>query len=563
MEKKYKSMSPEQRMAAADADCDEILNRSFRKDAVPIALRDESYELLAKVGLGEVKHVSWQETGFCPDNRSRSGIIKAKVSERQTNFYNSGVSKLELSKAVSVGRVPGEQGDKDENDNIRAAEASGDILAPVAPKSLTQFSLTCNHSTQAIKGVIGGCAHPDTKTFPNGKLNQHDFIRKQPRVEPLLPGIEWFQIHHIVYQKKPQLIKLIIETDNITNLISTEDISSTLFLKCHAASQDVFKDKSHKDLSVDDKWSVTQSRVLRSELGKEADVRIYCEFTRHWCGEQENPYILKEYDEFCRSQMAEHLRDIQSAMVEKLTKADFGTGQGALWRGATLKMAADNREKPVGTSDVGIMSNKKTIPLILKANQHMAEARNVLADAMKAPCVDTHELKVARDRLDQRLWKLVMSRSSDYQTMSEICYEFMTEVGELLGVEAYYPEVWKSSAKAKGKAKAKGAKRAFSEVSKDGPSLMQLHQLLADKGCVVGALCIYSNNDLPYEVTAINKEGVKLRGTHMKESLYGDKHEILVAHMDLGKQCKAFFKKQDRDCFCVCFFFMWPYGGGG
>ena len=86
MEKKYKSMSPEQRMAAADADCDEILNRSFRKDAVPIALRDESYELLAKVGLGEVKHVSWQETGFCPDNRSRSGIIKAKVSERQTNF---------------------------------------------------------------------------------------------------------------------------------------------------------------------------------------------------------------------------------------------------------------------------------------------------------------------------------------------------------------------------------------------------------------------------------------------------------------------------------------------
>ena len=169
------------------------------------------------------------------------------------------------------------------------------------------------------------------------------------------------------------------------------------------------------------------------------------------------------------------------------------------------------------------------------------------------------------DRLDQRLWKLVMSRSTDYQTMSEICYEFMSEVGKILGVEAYYPEVWKSAAKAKGKAKAKGgSKRAFSEVSKDGPSLVQLHQLLADKGCVVGALCIYSNNDLPYEVTAINKEGVKLRGTHMKESLYGDKHEILVAHMDLGTQCKAFFKKQDRDCFCVfCFFSMWPHGGGG
>ena len=267
------------------------------------------------------------ETGCHPWNRSSSAIVPAKVAEKVTNFYKVGLSLLECSKAVAVGRARGPAGDAREAANIEIAKQSEGILAAVAQGSLSQFSITCNHTSQAVRVVICEAQHCDPEIAPTGAISR-GLLEQRDAVlaKTIRHGLDWLWIDPIVEEKIPALIRLIIEADNIPHAIAAKDTSGTLLWKCYEAIHEVFNDKELSDMSDKDKWSFIEAKVLRSEMGRESDVAHYLEFTKLWAGGVKDPFVLRELDEFTKG--LSKVRDFQAQMIGKLAKLNLGAGQG-------------------------------------------------------------------------------------------------------------------------------------------------------------------------------------------------------------------------------------------
>ena len=180
MNPKYGPMSIEERLRAAEADLKSIIGRSRKNGASMVSLRDESYAVLGSYGLAQVKRCGWMDTGFHPWDRSKSAIVPAKVHDKIANFYQVGLSFLECSKAVSVGRPSGSAGDKHEEKNIEVTTRCEGILAQVKPGSLNQFSLTCNHTCQAVRAAMAEVRHQDTTIAPNWVINRWLLEQRDP-----------------------------------------------------------------------------------------------------------------------------------------------------------------------------------------------------------------------------------------------------------------------------------------------------------------------------------------------------------------------------------------------
>ena len=181
-----KKMSYEERMDHADDDLERIAKKARTKEAQMVSLRDESYQVLGEAGLAECVVESFEKTGYHPWNRSEGGIVKAKVVQKVDDFDRSGVSELECAKAVSVERLPGAAGNQHEAANIKTAAESEGVLAPVKAGELTQFCLTINHTTQAIKSVNAGCVHENKNIAPRGRPARtlvQDGALLEPKVE--------------------------------------------------------------------------------------------------------------------------------------------------------------------------------------------------------------------------------------------------------------------------------------------------------------------------------------------------------------------------------------------
>ena len=136
MDQKYARLSREKRWEVVEPEVDAILQKSRAKNAIPIMLRDEAFKVLATIGLAETKQVAWMDTGFHPMNRSKSGIILAKVQDKVMHLHAKGISLLECSKAVSIARVPGKLGDEHESANMDVVQRSDGFLASVKHGSL-------------------------------------------------------------------------------------------------------------------------------------------------------------------------------------------------------------------------------------------------------------------------------------------------------------------------------------------------------------------------------------------------------------------------------------------
>ena len=95
-------------------------------------------------------------------------------------FFESGVSMTEMLRACAVLRQPGDVGDAHEHVNVTTAMASDDQLAPVAQGSLQQFSLTCNHTCQAMRAAMHEVKCDNKVIAPNGFVNKALLETKDP-----------------------------------------------------------------------------------------------------------------------------------------------------------------------------------------------------------------------------------------------------------------------------------------------------------------------------------------------------------------------------------------------
>ena len=535
-----------QRADAADAEMKRITLASRKKGAVMVSLRDEIYQHLGSFGLAESKVVSWMDTGFHPWNRSKTAIIPSKVQSKVSHFYSTGLSSLECSKACAVQRSPGQAGESHEAVNVKIVANCNSQLAPVKDGSLAQFSLTCNHTCQAVRAVIAEVPHPNPLFAPNGNISRAMFESHDPTFGKTIRDSTWFQISHIVEDRWPEIIRVIIEADNIPNSIAEKDTTGTLLWKCHAAITDVFDTTVVFDHPMTDaeKWELIEARVQRSEIGREQDVQHYVAFTKEWSGGIKDPFVLTEFEAFTKS--LPEVRDISAPMLGKLAKLDLGAAQGALWRSAVLKVASNPSEKCVLPCDVAAMATVKTRPHVLTANKHMIEARRVVAQAKQNPAVDGAKVQRAMDLLDQRLFKHVMNRARNFKSTNEICFNLFESV-IAAGAALDCPKQWQRTGQ-QAKDESTASKRSIAELAVSGPVLEAVVEALKGKGCELGSQCLHAQSDLPYQVILITGELVKFKGIGHNMERYGANKELSVDHADIGKTFRCFAKKLEDVC---------------
>jgi hypothetical protein len=330
-----------------------------------------------------------------------------------------------------------------------------------------------------------------------------------------------------------------------------------LLWKCHAAIKGVYDEEDGKPedekMSADDISALIEARVLRSEIGRENEVPQYVAFAKEWSGGVDNPFVLREFDAYTK--VMPEARDMHGSMIAKLAKLDLGPAQGALWRLATLKVAANPSEKPVVQSDVAAMSTSKTKPHVLSANLHMAEARKVVEDAMKAPTINVIKLERARDLLDQRLVKHVLNRSRDFKSSADICFKFLEDVVASGAASAHCPAQWQQKKPTSGGTNvASGSKRGIQELSASGPLLTSIVEVLKSKGCEVGSQCTHAQSGKTYKVVAITNDAVEFKGTGSKASDYGTNLLLSVHHADVGSVFRTFsIAEKDQLIASFCF----------
>ena len=423
---KYDNSTAQQRYEAAEEDLEALVQQSRAKDAIMVSIRDECFKCLASYGLGECRICGWMETGFHPWNRSTSGIVPAKVSLKVEAFHTCGISLLECSKAVSVGRGKNAGGDSNEKINSYVCN-NNDYLASVKKGTISQFSLTCNHTCQAVRAVMCEARHDNTDIAPQGYIKKAFLESRQSAFSATSrDGMVWFQIDPIVEEHKPAIIRIIIESDNVPNAIAQKDTSSTMLWKCFYEVRDVFSDPAHNDLDDKEKYIFAEAKILRTALGRANEVPHYMEFVKQWSGSSDDPFVLKEYEEFIKARS--EVRDINAQIIGKLAAAKLGTGACVWWRLACLKLHSNPTEKPLQVSEVAAMSSDRLRRQVHDASERMMQSRIVCTETKDG--VEIGRLQKARDLLDQRLGKHVRKRSKDYKSLNDVCITFLDELCE-------------------------------------------------------------------------------------------------------------------------------------
>jgi hypothetical protein len=251
-------------------------------------------------GLAQIMWVACQVTGFHPWNRSLSGIAPSKVAQRVRKFGEHGFSFAECLRACSVKKNTNVSGTQHEKTNIDIIKQSNGQLADVVPGSLQQFSLTCNHSNQAVRAIDAEVELDDPIFAPGGRVSKGLFKSRDPHgiAVALDKGIPWLQIDGIVETQNPIIIRIILESDNIPNEIADRDAIPALLLKCHNALMTV--DATNPDSVV----AAAVSMVQRSESDdRKGDIHVYVEFAFDWGGGNV-PFVLHEIDLYSRGAAA-------------------------------------------------------------------------------------------------------------------------------------------------------------------------------------------------------------------------------------------------------------------
>ncbi len=382
----YKGYDVKARIEAARPDMQAISKKYASPGAIIVGLRDQAFAKLQIFGLAQKTKITIESTGYHPWNRSTSGVDCSDASTKLVKFHKGGLSFCELARSCTIQRIPGQVGDFYEARNMELAEASMGKLAPVQGGSLQRFSLTCCHSIQALRGGQAEVTSDDPDMSRDGKISKALLIDKDPEGfgVAFTEGFDSLEIHYEVEVHFPDIIRLIIEADNIPNSISKQDHSITLLMKVHQAAKDVLPKLRNGSLTEDAYWLLVTSMVTRSELSREAEIPSYVMFVKEWSGGMDDPFVLKELDSFVKTVSV--IREIPAQVLAKLATLDLCPAIGVHWRMACMKCmisssdnwSSGNRSTFFTQNDVQSMQSKTTKPQVLTADKHMLEAKNLL-----------------------------------------------------------------------------------------------------------------------------------------------------------------------------------------
>ena len=376
--------SMDQRLSDADAALAALKTRYESADSQLVAIRDEVFVVLENKGLIEhnVKFVG--RAGFHPRNRGKRGITPSEVPNKLAGFKASGFS-ASLLKPVMVKRSPAERGNTYEQVNIVLcnATASDGMLAPVGAGTLDSFTLTANHSWQALKLAQYSECDPKFKAI-HAALND---------------GLHVIELPWQLEERHPWLIDLIIEADNVPQGIVVNDSTLDLCYKIKNLSQEL---KRGEDNTTD--WDAVEARMKRSAVHRPTDVPFLIEFVRSSCLSPRFD-LLDDVDQF--SKRLQVVQEVPAKVMGKFESVYLGPSGSPLWRAAVWKaiMRAGSKYVSNGVntyttlSDVINMGKSVQLKPVQSAEVIMEQAR----DTESKSNIPTHVTSDLIDTLGIRL----------------------------------------------------------------------------------------------------------------------------------------------------------------
>ena len=357
------------RMEAAKDNLLTIKQRYDSKVPQIIAVRDDVFAILEKHCLVTPVRKSLDRGGFHPCNRGKRGLTPSEVPKKLHSFQTSGFL-ASLLKPVTVQRVPGKVGDDYERDNLKLCNSknSEGMLAPVVEGLLDSYTLTCNHSWQALELAA---------TMGNGDQNKKNNISSVIEY-----GLSVMELPYQLEAEHPWLISLIIDADNVPQGIVMHDGIIDLCFKIH----DLARELQLPDGSPD--WDAVDLRSRRTEVKRPDDISHLIQFVRSSCMEPTNK-LLATVDSY-----AKRMKDVQEVPAQVFGKFEsvyFGPSGCPLWREAVWKaimtapskLIVNNVNIYINQSHITNMGKQPQFKFVISAEGILEQARAILASNVK------------------------------------------------------------------------------------------------------------------------------------------------------------------------------------
>ncbi len=465
-----------------------------------VAMKDEGLELLRSVSLmtrGGKKLVNKQ--GFHPRNRSCRGVIPSEVPKKLETFKATGFSP-DVCKPIVAGRVPGDIGDKYESLNQTVCNPNCH-LATVLSGSLDSFTLTCNHSVQALKlaNERGGVT-----TGEHSKL-----------ADAIMNGVAVDDVHWLVEVLWPWMIDLIIEADNVTYQTAACDSAIDLTMKVQSLSRELVNDDGSPD------WTAIESRIKRTELRRVEEIPFYIEFVKKHCIENQN--LLAHVDEYAKT--LEKVQEVPSAALAKLAGVWLGPIGCPEFIEAVYKACICAPEKYIqngvntymAQGDATGLGNANMLKFVQMGDLMLSMARS-MASKENVPSAREKDVANMLDKLGVKIAAHIFKRPilGQYVSLNAIVGSWYADMEVLLGgMKTPLPDGWSTSERAPKPKQQLSIKRLLGKQPKQIASAITLH--FKSRGVEVGSLVVEKVSKVKYEVLKIKDDKITMKSRENSE----------------------------------------------
>lgn len=519
------TLSIDQRMDRARPSILSILKRAESDDAHIVGLRDEAYNVLPEKNLSLTQTVLSSEVGVHPWNRYESGLDPQEIVTKTSKIAIAGFSFKECANAVCTERQPGNVGEDYEVSNVKLADQSDGQLAPVAPLSLKLFSLTCGHTTQCLRAVAHGVPSTDPMISINGIMSRAKLAERDANFALAIDkGLDWSVIRWQVEQAFPALITLIIEADNVSSAIAKTDSVWQFMWKIHKCAWHQAKTVGEDKID----WLFVEKLVCRADFKNANDVEALTKFVREWSGGLDDPFILRDVDEYLKTLKV--ARKVPGFMIGKLATMDLGMEVGAVWRAACIKamFSASSKFIDPGSGESTFLKVPDYQAMVTRLKTFVMQADGMMHEARTIAAKEQTLLHSSRAKmigiLDIRLVCHVLQRPmgfGSFKCLAEIGYSFYKELETELGKKPVEPcpRKWLDTVST-APANSSGSS-GIARLNKDGviSNLVRLEQQLLLKGCEIGSMAVNKKSKQQYTVDLIAIDNITLKAKVGDETL--------------------------------------------
>ena len=490
-----------------------ILDRMKADESSLVQLRDDALELLLESDLLYLVVVHPRQVGVHPSNRGGSGVQADRVLNKVYEFDRFGFSLVQCSNAVLVERKQQDY----EDWNIQLVAKAPHALAHVDRGTLRYFTLTTNHTFQALRVIDAELPCDNPKVCQNGRISKDLLMAKNKRVRTALTqGIaDCKVVREEVEEAFPGLIELIIKADNIpAQMAHADSVYTQMLYMAQAAAL------TPEGTPVD--WAGIVTRLHNQAPPNVDELPDLAKFVEKWSGGVADPFILIELDTFAKSQ--KHARNISGVIFGRLAVVEVGGRYR--FRVAAVKAMASSPSKWVekgmttylSTTDVQNFGQRLK-PYVIQADDMMVLGRTIIEQLQAAhPNIESSMFQEHLDDFDIKLFAHVLSREHKYgkfKSLADVAGSFkqaLIDADVDVTKAKAFPTTWKRD---NTKANQEVASSVNPTLSRTG-SLDPDHALamLKERCCEVGAIAKHTKTEKAYVVEEIGHAVVKLRFNH-------------------------------------------------